>query len=409
MTTVDLDCRWNRWRCTPPLAPDEHLRVRHTMALDGFKWDAQVGDVTTLAPFAIVLPAALWTSLARTAETLAAELAGAEAELQRRAELWPMLGLPRAVRRALEIDEPWTPTAVRAIRFDFHPTRAGWRISEANSDVPGGYTEASRFTALMRAAAPDTFPAGDPATTLAKALARQARQHGRIALLAAPGYPEDLQIVANLAALLAGLGVATTQPRPEQLHWHDGIAHVGQNGAARPLDAIYRFYQGELMATTPGTEWRRLFRGGRTAVCNPGAALLTESKRLPLLWPELETPMPTWHALLPTTDHAGAAWQKPRADWVLKGAYSNTGDSVFTPRWSRRDYLSALGHSLLAPRAWIAQQRFETLPLATPLGPLHPCIGVYTIDGRAAGIYGRLAHRQVTDFTAIDAAVLLQN
>lgn len=26
----------------------------------------------------------------------------------------------------------------RFLRFDFHPTEEGWRLSEANTDVPGG-------------------------------------------------------------------------------------------------------------------------------------------------------------------------------------------------------------------------------------------------------------------------------
>ena len=35
------------------------------------------------------------------------------------------------------------------MRFDFHFTRDGWRISEVNSDVPGGLNESSGFERLM--------------------------------------------------------------------------------------------------------------------------------------------------------------------------------------------------------------------------------------------------------------------
>ena len=54
-------------------------------------------------------------------------------------------------------------TAARE-QYDFHPTWDGLRISEANADVPGGYTESSLFPRLMADHCPGTQPAGDPAT-----------------------------------------------------------------------------------------------------------------------------------------------------------------------------------------------------------------------------------------------------
>jgi hypothetical protein len=37
----------------------------------------------------------------------------------------------------------------------------------------------------------------------------------------------------------------------------------------------------------------------------------------------------------------------------------------------------------------------------------YPCIGVYTVDGRAAGIYGRVASQPLINDTAKDIAVLV--
>ena len=50
-----------------------------------------------------------------------------------------------------------------------------------------------------------------------------------------------------------------------------------------------------------------------------------------------------------------------------------------------------------------------SLPIAidTPHGQMFPCLGVYTIDGRACGIYGRLSPRPVITYEAIDIAVLI--
>jgi hypothetical protein len=37
---------------------------------------------------------------------------------------------------------------------------------------------------------------------------------------------------------------------------------------------------------------------------------------------------------------------------------------------------------------------------------MYPCLGVYTIDGRAAGIFGRMAPSPLINMTAIEVAVL---
>jgi hypothetical protein len=39
---------------------------------------------------------------------------------------------------------------------------------------------------------------------------------------------------------------------------------------------------------------------------------------------------------------------------------------------------------------------------------MYPCIGVFTIAGRACGIYGRLSRSPVVNYTAADVAVLVE-
>jgi len=67
---------------------------------------------------------------------------------------------------------------------------------------------------------------------------------------------------------------------------------------------------------------------GKTPVSNPGASILTESKRFPLVWDDVRAPLPAWRALLPETrDPHDAPWRRDDA-WLLKSAFCNTGDSV---------------------------------------------------------------------------------
>jgi glutathionylspermidine synthase len=380
------------------------------MALHGFKWDAQVGDLCTLAPFAVILPHRVWEELASLAEALAGELIAAENELKLRPELWRALGLPRAVTAALGTPGLWTPSAARVVRFDFHPTAEGWKISEVNSDVPGGYTEASRFTQLMAEAVGAGIPTGDPTAKLCAALRCAAARYGRIGFLSAAGYLEDQQVISSLAARLRADGVETVVTQPEQISWHDGIAHCGHDCSARPLDALFRFYQGEWMTRLPHNRWTPFFRGGATPVCNPPAAVLSESKRLPLVWDSLATSMPTWRRLLPDTRSFGAMLARPRRSWVLKAAYSNTGDAVYGRSWSRPlDYAFACGHAAVRPNRWLAQEEFRAAKLMTPAGPAHVCLGVYVIDGHCCGTYGRTSLGDMIDYRAVDTAILVEN
>jgi hypothetical protein len=144
-------------------------------------------------------------------------------------------------------------------------------------------------------------------------------------------------------------------------------------------------------------------------VCNPASALLGESKRLPALFDELDTAMPAWRELVPCTRRADVRWANPSRQWVLKRSYSNNGDDVVCRSWSRKhEYAWALAHALLAPAEWSAQARFETQLIATPAGPMRPCIGVYVVNGQACGLYGRLSTQPVIDFRAVETAVLVE-
>src|SRR5205085_843211 len=229
---------------------------RRTMELDHFKWDAQVGDVAALAPFPLWIDAADWAELAAIAERLATEVIAFEREVAARPELVREIGVPRPLRDCMAERE-----GPRVMRFDFHPTRDGWRISEGNSDVPGGLTEATNFTQLVAAAAGGT-PTGDPTRAVVDAIARSGAE--RVALTDAPGHMEDHQVVAHLAARLCERGIDARVLPPEF--------------AARE-PAIVRFYPIDWLVTVP--HWQQLF--ART-VMNPAACAISESNRAPLVW-----------------------------------------------------------------------------------------------------------------------------
>jgi glutathionylspermidine synthase len=375
--------------------------------LDSCKWDPQVGDVATISPFPLLVRGDHWRHLSHLATRLAAELMSAEQELLCRPDLHRRLGLPRRIRSVLRHAQKIraTPTLARVLRFDFHWTAEGWRISEVNSDVPGGFSEASELPALMAKYYPGTRPAGNPGATWAGAIAASVPPRQTIALLAAPGFIEDQQVIAYLGQLLNQLGCSSRPSSPENLYWQHGIAYLRSESERNPLGAIVRFVQAEWLR---GRSSSSLFVRGQTPVGNPGIAVLTESKRFPLTWDQLSTPLPTWRQLLPTTvDPRDANWREDES-WLVKSALCNTGDTVaFRSLLIDHQWRSVKRAVSLSPGSWIAQKRFATCPIQTPVGSIYPCIGVYTVNGHPAGTYGRFSRSPLIDYTAVDIAILI--
>jgi glutathionylspermidine synthase len=382
------------------------------MSLDFFKWDSQVGDTATLFPQPLLIGSETWNYLKQTAQDLAAELREAENELVRRPELLTRLGLPNTLQAEFERQSyvPANTPTVRVLRFDFHYTTKGWRTSEVNSDVPGGYTEASRFTEMMAQRLQNVRAAGDPGRELAAAVLATVGEKASVALLSAPGFLEDQQVTAFLATELQLRTIRTLLVHdPSQLRWKDGVAFTAGNGKEIELDAIVRFYQGEWLAKlSDRCGWKSLFFGTRTLVANPAIAVLSESKRFPLIWPTLATKMSMWKLVMPQCrDPLEGDWNTCD-EWVVKAAYSNTGDEVHVRDLSDARTWSGVRKAVEKdPRHWVMQRRFETVPINSDIGLLYPCIGVYTINGRACGIYGRASLQPITNYAAHDVAVLI--
>jgi len=398
------------WQFVDPLSPDVFVRLRRRVIFDCCKWDPQVEDVSTIADMPLVLPADVWRELASLAESLAREVMAAETELRHRPDLHGRLGLPRAVRKALGdgLDEDTTGIA-RLVRFDFHHTTAGWQISEANTDVPGGLNEASGLPALMAAQYPGTAPAGDTATAYVRAISASLGASAHVALVHATSYSDDRQVMTYLAQRFAASGVRASLISPAHLRWDGGRARLDTAWTSEMVDALVRFFPAEWLPNLPSAcGWRHFFRGGFTPVSNPASAILTQSKRFPLTWDALRTPMPTWRSLLPETrDPRDVPW-RGREEWVLKPALGRVGEDIAISGVTEPKQFNRLSRDARwFPSGWAAQRRFAATAFRVRGLDLYPSVGIYTIDGRAAGAYGRIAERPLIDGRARDAAVLV--
>ena len=363
-------------KATTPLDPPDFASLRRRLIFDFHKHDPQVGDTSVIADFAVVMSPGDYDSLAKFAEALAAETLAAEVELSGRPDLLKRLGLPRRLRHAIRPIEHVGP---RVMRFDFHPTRDGWRISEVNCDVPGGYIEAGPLCQLFATHFAEYTPPPAPAAALAAATPGDT-----VALPHATAYADDAQVMHHLADCFAAEGRTAIPCSPDQM----------------PLaDAVIRFYPAEWLPNLRG-ELSGWFDSHHL---NPATSLITQSKRLPLVWDELSEPMQVWRTLLPPTRDP----REGEKGWLLKPALGRVGEGVVMPGDETKEGQQWARRCRRWPGRWVAQQPFDSTPIDTPRGPMHACFGLFVINGKAAGIYTRLSPRPPIAAEALEVATLL--
>lgn len=389
------------FRAGSPLEPDDYWEWVHRAVFDCCKWSLSSGDAPTLCRYPLLLKRRAWMEIASVAESLAAEAEAAEIELIERRDLHEGLGLPQKTRHALA-KAHFSP-GPRYVRFDFHPTPDGLRISEGNCDVSGGLREGSGLTQLL-AARLGLSPVGDPAGALARSLVRRFGVGARVGLLHLSMYTEDREVVTYLGRRMEQEGLRAILFDPRQLR---PSLCVRMDGTNLSLDALFRFVPADwLERLHERTGWRDLFTS--LAVCNPLTTVLTQSKRFPLLWRQLATSCDTWRAYLPETrDPRQAAWSEA---WVYKPALGHEGMGVtmsgVTPPPAFQRVICEVKRT---PAVWVAQRRFEFTPIDTPDGPRFACLGAHVVDGHAVGAYARVSERPIIDDTAQDAVVLLED
>lgn len=386
-------------------------QVKLRMMFDCFKWDIQSEDHCVLCDFPLLLESSEWAWLGCMAEALTAEVLAAESELLGRPELHSQLGIPRKIRKVLAQIETPSAAAARVMRFDFHFTEEGWKISEVNADVPGGFIEASGFTNLMALYFDDTTVPPSPADIYADELLKNCGAGACFAMVHATAYQDDREVMQYLGERIGARGGRAIIASPFHVQWNDGIARLSSSFANTPVDGIVRFFPAEwLCAIRPESKWKHYFGDNRTPIGNPGSAILIQSKRFPIVWNELKTDLTVWRSLLPETRDPRNVARTELDEWVLKPAFGRVGEDIGIGGITPANELAKLHLAArLCPSDWILQRRFQTVPVTNERGKFYPSIGVYTVNGKTAGVYARICHKPLIDDEAQDIAVLIQN
>lgn len=400
----------NDIRAGQALQRDQWLALRTRLIFDFCKWDVQSEDHSVLAQFPLLMAPETAAFLGQTAEALDHEARAAEREILERPKLLRKLALPRKIHRALQNARNVKPApAVRVMRFDFHFTTEGWRVSEVNADVPGGFIEASGWNALFGESVPGTRVPPNTSEIYTRAIRNAVGANGLAALVHATAHSDDRQVMQHLAHALAAQGVAAYVVSPAHIHWINGRAEIRSKFASGRPAVLVRFFPADWLPKLPSRDsWEPYFSGSTTILSNPGSSIVLQTKRFPLVWSQLACELSTWRRLLPETREA--RYMKSALDEfsILKPALGRVGEGIGMPGVTPREemaeiYYRARGH----PHEWVSQKRFDAVPVATEKCAMFYCIGVFTINGKAAGFYGRVAERPIIDQNAQDAAVLI--
>lgn len=382
---------------------------RYNVIFGAYKWDPQVEDESTVAGHVVLMSPALAQKLSRWAEQLSLETMAMEEALLRKLPLAARLGLPGGIRRALpRLAGYERDRHVRLMRFDFHPTTEGWAVSEVNSDVPGGFAEASVLPEIACAFFDGYGPGENLADGLLGAFSRKVGQGERIAFVHATAYSDDRQVMQFLSDHFRGHGMHTFFAAPDHIRWVQRRAVSVLAGCEGPVGGMVRFYPLEWLVNLPRAARWQGYYDGQTPACNHPIAILAQSKRLPLIWDALGVAHPAWSALLPETKDPKLV--KPQPGWLYKPALGRVGEGIsIKGGMPEKERLKIERTARRHPQYWVAQRQFDSKPLIAPDGvPYHLCAGVFTVDGKSAGFYGRISPYPHIDAKAKDIPILVR-
>ena len=379
---------------------------------DCYKWDPQFLDNNTVAKYALVLTKEEHEHIKELTEKLDKETRAAEMFLNQHPEYIKPLALPRKMRKEIALMKDYEPKKhIRLMRYDFHPTTDGeWAVSEVNSDVPGGWAEAS----LMPQAAKDVLNGNYAYTNfgenLCDAIQKKVPVGGRIMLVHCTSYSDDRQVMQFLGDKLETLDFQVIYAAADHLRFKDKKAISILDGNEGEVDAIIRFSPLEWVSDMKPKHWEGYF-DTETCSCNHPIAIFAQTKRFPFVWDVLEQngiSMATWRSLLPETLSVKAA--KGKEGYIYKPVYGRVGEMIGIKEACDKDeYKQILREVALVPKNYLAQKQFISRPLEGEDGQqFHVCLGSYSVDGGHAGYYARISKTRRIDSNAADIPVLIE-
>ncbi|NLG81536.1 MAG: glutathionylspermidine synthase family protein [Bacilli bacterium] len=382
---------------------------RYEVIFNGYKWDPQVGDANTVSEYVIVIDEETANNLESWGEVLSQETMLIEECLLKHPKIIKELGIPRIMRKALKsITNYERDKHIRLMRFDFHPTETGWNISEVNSDVPGGFAEASILPQIASKYVSEFLPGTNFVEVLLESFKHKVKEHGIIALVHATSYSDDRQVMQFIGDYFDAHGYRALYAAPDHLNWQNGYPRCVIGDQEIKVDGVLRFFPLEWLCNLPKRyRWQNYYNPNIPS-CNHPIAILTQTKRFPLFLNKLDIDVQYWKKFLPRTIDPRKV-DKEAGEWIYKPALGRVGEYITIKTVVSNDELKKVKRAVKKePKNWVAQEMFHSKKVqATDGNSFHLCIGVFTVDGKRAGFYGRISPYPRIDAYAKDIPILI--
>lgn len=392
---------------------DKYDDYRLEVVFNCYKWDPQFLDNNTIAKHVLVITEEEHKELEELTEKLYKETIQAEEMLNSNLRLAKPLALPKQIHKELKKMKNYQADKhIRLMRYDFHPTvEENWAVSEVNSDVPGGFAEAS----LMPQVATNLFKEknywhknfGDIITNT---IVKKIKTGGQIMFVHCTSYSDDRQVMQFLGDKLKNMGFNIIYAAADHLQFENNEAISVLDGNTGKVDAIFRFTPLEWLIDIKPKRWQGYF-DTITLSCNHPIAIFTQTKRFPLVWNSLENlgvKLSTWRKLLPETLEVKDA--KNKKDFIYKPACGRVGEKISIKEACKDgEYEEIIKDVKKHPKQYLAQKKFNSKPLLSEDGEnFHVCLGSYSVDGKPAGYYARISRTPRIDSNAADIPVLIE-
>ena len=392
---------------------DRYEEYRLSAIFDCYKWDPQFNDNNTVAKHVLELTEEEYEEVAKLTEKLDKETRISEEFLNKNLHLADVLALPKGIYKELKRMTNYNPkNHIRLMRYDFHPTvENNWAVSEVNSDVPGGFAEASLLPKLaIETLKTKKYFSIDFGENLANALEKKTKKKGTIAFVHCTSYSDDRQVMQFIGDKMEARGFKSLYVAADHLDFVDKKAISILDNHEGPVDCIFRFTPLEWLRAIKPKTWDGYF-DTETPSCNHPVAIFAQTKRFPLVWDTLEQngiKLDTWRQLLPETIEVKQA--KGREGFIYKPACGRVGEKIsIKDAIQIEEYNEILKEVKWHPKDYLAQKQFISKPLIDQEGKeFHVCLGSYTVDGKHAGFYARISPKRRIDSDAADIPVIIK-
>ena len=391
---------------------DKFEDYRLDAMFDCYKWDPQFLDDNTLSKYALVITEEEYKEIKELTEKLDKETIESEEFLNKNLHLTKPLALPKKVHNELKkMNNYEAKKNVRLMRYDFHlDVNDKWVISEVNSDVPGGFAEASLLPKLAIKLLGKKYYSINFGDILADAIERKIKKNGTIMFVHCTSYSDDRQVMQYIGDEMEKRGFKSLYGAADHIIFKDKKAFSILDNYEGEIDFIFRFTPLEWLKDIKPKTWDGYF-DTITPSCNHPIAIFAQTKRFPLIWNVLKEngiKLDTWEKLLPHTTLVSKI--KDNDNYIYKPACGRVGEKIsIKEACDEEEYRLILNDVKKHPNNYLAQEKFISKPLIGPdKNKYHACLGSYTVDGKHAGFYARISKKPRIDSHAEDIPVIIE-